>query len=193
MKEVLELEKRLGEGGFGEVYLAKWKGQKVAVKKFKILYNMDEDKTKKMIQQEIEMVKRLNNRYIIQTYDVVEYEGAMVIISDYAELGSLNDVLKNKTISLSWESKWSFAKGIARGLDYLHKSDIIHRDLKSHNVLVTKNMEIKIADFGLAKIRKSAEGKTTVFSTKLKAEGTVPWMAPELFDKDPSYSRKSDI
>jgi serine/threonine protein kinase len=61
------------------------------------------------------------------------------------------------------------------------------------NVLVAENMEVKLADFGLAKIKKSAEGKTTAFSTNLKAEGTVPWMAPELFHREPIFSRKSDI
>ena len=82
-----------------------------------------------MIQDEIEIVKRLKCRYIIQTYDVEEYEGRMVVISDYAELGSLNKVLQNQSNPLSWETKWNFADGIAKGIDFLHKSDIIHRDL----------------------------------------------------------------
>src|SRR5204863_3129362 len=65
--------------------------------------------------------------------------------------------------------------------------------IKSHNILVTKNMEVKLADFGLAKIKKSAKENKTEFSTKLKLEGTIPWMAPELFHKEPVFSRKSDI
>src|SRR5688572_10396097 len=193
MSLVVDKKNCLGEGGFGRVYLGEWKGQKVAVKRFKILDSENDDKTKKMIQYEMDLVKMLKNRYIIQTYDVIEYEGAMVIISDFAEMGSLKKVLKDESIPLSWETKWNFAEGIARGLDFLHRSNVIHRDLKSHNVLVTKNMEVKLADFGLAKIKKSSEGNKTEFSTKLSAEGTMPWMAPELFEKEPVFSHKSDI
>src|SRR4030095_13151286 len=146
-----------------------------------------------MIQYEIDLVKMLKSRYIIQTFDVMEYEGAMVIISDFAEMGSLRKVLENESIALPWETKWNFAEGIARGLDFLHNSNVIHRDIKSHNILVTKNMEVKLADFGLAKIKKSAKENKTEFSTKLKLEGTIPWMAPELFHQEPVFSRKSDI
>src|SRR5688572_12054996 len=132
MDLIIDLKKRLGEGGFGEVFLGTWKGQKVAIKRFKVIHNVDEKKIKKMIQQEVDLVKLLKSRYIIQTYDVVEYEGTMVIISDYAEMGSLNKVLENESIPLPWETKWDFAEGIARGLDFLHKFNVIHRDLKSH-------------------------------------------------------------
>jgi len=117
----------------------------------------------------------------------------MVIVSEYAEMGSLNKVLKDESIPLCWNTRWNFAEGIAKGLELLHRSGVIHRDLKSHNVLVTKTMEVKITDFGLAKIKKSSEGKTTTFSAKLKAEGTIPWMAPELFNEEPDFGRKSDI
>jgi serine/threonine protein kinase len=72
----------------------------------------------------------------------MEYEGTMVIVSDLAEMESLRKVLENEPITLTWETKWDFAEGIARGLDSLHKSNVIHRDLKSHNILVTKNTEI---------------------------------------------------
>jgi len=105
MELIIDLKNRLGEGGFGEVFSGTWRGPKVAVQRFKISEDKDEKKTKKMIQDEIEIVKRLKCRYIIQTYDVEEYEGRMVIISDYAELGSLNKVLLNQSISLSWETK----------------------------------------------------------------------------------------
>src|SRR5690606_26902785 len=130
MDLIIDLNNRLGEGGFGQVFLGTWKGQQVAVKRFKILEDEDEEKTKKMIQYEINLVKRLKSRYIIQTYDVIEYKESMIIISDYAEMGSLNKVLKTKSIPLSWETKWDFAEGIARGLNFLHKSNVIHRDLK---------------------------------------------------------------
>src|SRR5688572_14596329 len=193
MDLIVDKKKCLGEGGFGQVYQGEWKGQRVAIKRFKILDSESDGKTKKMIRHEIDLVKMLKSRYIIQTFDVLEYEGAMVIVSDFAEMGSLRNVLGNESIILTWETKWDFAEGIARGINFLHKSNVIHRDLKSHNILVTKNMEVKLADFGLAKIKKSAKENKTEFSTKLKAEGTIPWMAPELFHKEPIFSRKSDI
>src|SRR4051812_34427820 len=130
MDLIVDKNKCLGEGGFGQVYLGEWKGQKVAIKQFKILDDERDEEIKKMIQYEIELVKMLKSRYIIQTFDVMEYEGAMVIVSDFAEMGSLRKVLDNESIALSWETKWDFAEGIARGLDFLHKSNVIHRDLK---------------------------------------------------------------
>ena len=142
MDLIVDKKKCLGEGGFGQVYLGEWKGQRFAVKRSKILVSESDEITKKTIQQEIDLARILKSRYIIQTFDVMEYEGAMVIVSDLAEMGSLRKVLENESITLTWETKWDFAEGIARGLDFLHKSNVIHRDLKSHNILVTKNMEL---------------------------------------------------
>src|SRR4030095_13258677 len=85
-----------------------------------------------------------------------------------------------------------YAEEIAQGVAYLHSQNIIHRDLKSANVLLNKHMQIKLCDFGLS-------GTFTILSRGSEASvehhmvGTYPWMAPELFDKNPKVGRKCDI
>src|SRR5690606_20542541 len=116
----------------------------------------------------------------------------MIIISDFAEMGSLKKVLENKSISLFWGTRWSFTEGITRGLGFLHKSNIIHRDLKTHNVLITQRMKYKFTCFCLAKSKKPVKENKTELPTNLKAEGIILRMAPELFFNEPIFSRKSD-
>ncbi|KAF9164529.1 hypothetical protein DFQ26_001336 [Actinomortierella ambigua] len=115
---------------------------------------------------------------------------------ELAEKGSLAQAInKGHLASDDWVTKRRLAHEIARGLAYIHQEGIFHRDLKSANVLLTKHMEIKLADFGLAQIRSmtsaasSAGGKDSA-----RAAGTLRWVAPELLYADkPMYSAKSDV
>lgn len=86
-------------------------------------------------------------------------------------LGDLHDVLR-KYLSLSWDTKLSFALGIAKGMEYLHglSPPIVHRDLKALNVLVDANYQVKVADFGLSKA--IPQEKTQATNTKM---GTLNW------------------
>jgi proto-oncogene tyrosine-protein kinase ROS len=96
-------------------------------------------------------------------------------------LGSLHDVLQRQTIQITWPDRWLIALQMTKGINYLHTllKPIIHRDIKSHNVLMTENTRgflVKIGDFGLAKIRH----ETSQQSTHGPVVGTLPWKAPEL-------------
>ena len=92
-----------------------------------------------------------------------------------------------KNQSLHWTTKIDFALQIARGLDYLHERNIVHRDLKSFNVLVSKDNKLKLCDFGLAKVK--------LHSTTNNANtvGSVPWHAPELFEINAVHKKQTDI
>ena len=85
--------------------------------------------------------------------------------------GDLHSVLR-KNPNLPWETKLNFAKGIAQGMEYLHRLSppIVHRDLKALNILVDRNFGVKVADFGLSKA--IPEGKTPATNTKM---GTLNW------------------
>src|SRR3984893_4472895 len=178
----LVLGKLLGRGGFGEVYLGEWNYHKVAIKKFFLL---DEQ----LIQQEIDIIKKLRSKYIIQLYSVEIHDESIVMITDYAENGNLATVLENRDIKMDWELRLKITDNIIRGLAFLHSNNIVHRDLKSLNILMNEYYEAKLCDFGLAKI------KTKTASTMLNNNnaGTLRWMAPELFSKRPHYNYKSDI
>src|SRR5688572_32042438 len=145
----------------------------------------------KILKEEANVLERAKNRHIIQFYCIDEYEGSPVMITDFADNGSLSKVLVNKKIVLDWDTRWRFAEDIASGIDFLHNMNVVHRDLKSDNVLLTKTMEIKLCDFGLARIKENISTKS-MFSASY-AIGTLPWMAPELFLLKPIFGRKSDI
>jgi TPR repeat protein len=177
MSELI-FDKIIGRGGFGEVYVGKWNYHKVAIKKFFLNPNDNQ-----LIQQEIDIIKNLRSRYIIQFYGIENYNGSIVMITDYAERGSLATVLENSKITLNWDLRLKITNDIIKGLAFLHGKNIIHRDLKSSNILMNEHYEAKLCDFGLAKIK-----ERTAFNV-----GTLRWMAPELFSRRPHYDYKSDI
>lgn len=98
--------------------------------------------------------------------------------------GSLRDVL-DRSLDLKWSLRLKLAKDAAKGMDYLHKRKIIHRDLKSQNLLVDKTWTCKVADFGISTVK---EAKTRTMT----CIGTPTYMAPEVLGKA-KYSEKADI
>jgi serine/threonine protein kinase len=109
----------------------------------------------------------------------------MCIVTEYMPRGSLRDVLNN-TDKIDWDLTVKMATDAAIGMNYLHTFDppIIHRDLKSHNLLVDDNFHVKVTDFGLAKFHSDDISMTFC--------GTLPWTAPEVFNGR-GYTTKADV
>ena len=108
------------------------------------------------------------------------------IVTEYCENGNLFELLHGpRPIVLNVKEKLHLALEIAKGVNYLHSFNppILHRDLKSLNILLNKNFQIKIADFGWARLR-------NIHMTRLR--GTFQWMAPEVILKD-NYTEKADV
>jgi predicted Ser/Thr protein kinase len=141
----LSIGKLIGEGGFGKVYLGYYNNQQIAIKK--LPFNI------KGIDKEINLLKRLKNPNIIEYYDEFQKDDNVYIVMEYADQGSLNNFIdNNKNNPHNWDLNYNFINQIVKGLRYLHSEGVLHRDLKSHNVLVCDNNVLKLADFGLAKI-----------------------------------------
>ena len=181
-----KMGQQIGTGGFGEVFLATHipTGKKCAIKRLfaKDLKGSDLD----LFIREIENLALCDNMFCLPFLGcTLKYPFS--IITQYIPRGSLFNALKHKEGSpdLSGTDKTLIAMGIARGMEYLHKKHIIHRDLKSLNILLDDRLLPIICDFGLSRQDKDEEFKT-------KDVGTPHWMAPEMIETR-TYSTKVDV
>ena len=172
----LEIGRKLGQGGFGVVNEALWQGATVAVKQ--LLGQLTPDLIDEF-QRETAVHASLRHPNIILLYGICIEATKCAMVMEFMANGSLYDVLKNPA-ELPWSRRLSLALEITAGLVYLQGKQIIHRDLKSLNILVDDRMHAKVSDFGLSKI------KLTTASMTKGGGGTTQWEAPELFDEAPN-------
>lgn len=184
----VHLGRRLGRGAFGEVYEAMYHFQKVAVKKYFGAQLRPNDRAK--IIDEILLMAELKHKYLVAFLGVIEEaSGIPSLVMECAEQGSLYDYLgAHRDIAWSWRLR--VADELARGLAYLHQKNLVHRDIKSLNVVLDEDFHAKWCDFGLAVLKQHATATQTHHD---QAAGTARWMAPELFEDEPVISRKADI
>uniref|UniRef100_A0A671P4H7 Mitogen-activated protein kinase kinase kinase 12 n=1 Tax=Sinocyclocheilus anshuiensis TaxID=1608454 RepID=A0A671P4H7_9TELE len=164
-EEISELQ-WVGSGAQGAVFLGKFHGEDVAVKK-------------------VRDIKETEIKHLLNTHQgVCTQAPCYCLIMEYCAQGQLYEVLRaGRKITPSLLVDW--AMGIAGGMNYLHLHKIIHRDLKSPNMLITHDDLVKISDFGTSKELRDK-------STKMSFAGTVAWMAPEVIRNEP-VSEKVDI
>ncbi|KAK0163477.1 hypothetical protein PV327_007152 [Microctonus hyperodae] len=189
----LQLEEVIGVGGFGKVYRGFWQKHEVAVKAARQDPDEDRSVTLENVRQEAKLFWLLEHENIVQLEGVCLKEPNMCLVMEYARGGSLNRVLSGRKIRPDVLVDWAIQ--IARGMDYLHNKapiSLIHRDLKSSNVLLSEPIEnedlqcktLKITDFGLA--------REVYKTTRMSAAGTYAWMAPEVI-KQSTFSKASDV
>jgi len=184
---------KLGEGGFGVVYRGDWQGNAVAIKKLSMNRPLSEKEIDDF-QQEMELMSMLHHPQIVRFFGGYLQDEfghpSYGIVMEYCLKGSLSSVL-HFDHPLAWTVRIAISYDIARGLLFLHNKGIIHRDLKSANVLLDKEMNAKLTDFGLSYIKQ--ESRKTTIKTGGQAKGTLEWMAPELFQKKVEYSTQTDM
>ncbi|XP_055740173.1 mitogen-activated protein kinase kinase kinase 20-like [Salvelinus fontinalis] len=169
--EDLRFYENCGGGSFGSVYRAHWISQdkEVAVKKLL------------KIETEAEILSSLSHKNIIQFYGAVLESPNYGIVTEYAGGGSLYEYLSSEqSEEMDMEQIMTWAMEIAKGMHYLHSEapvKVIHRDLKSRNVVLTADKVLKICDFGASKFQSHTTHMTVV--------GTFPWMAPEVIQSLP--------
>ncbi len=164
---------KLGSGGMGIVYLAEDTklGRKVAIKFLPHNISVTQEE-KERFKIEARASAALSHPNIATIYAIEESEGQTFIVLEYIDGVELKEKIKSGP--LPCQEAVNFAIQIAEGLDASHKAGIIHRDIKSQNIMVTKEGKVKIMDFGLAKI-KGGEQVTKMGSTV----GTISYMSPE--------------
>ncbi|XP_048565693.1 probable serine/threonine-protein kinase DDB_G0267686 [Triticum urartu] len=184
--EDLVIGEQVGQGCCGTVYHALWHGSDVAAKVFSKQEYSEELLT--TFRQEVSLMKKLRHPNIILFMGAVVSQQPLCIVTEFLPRGSLFQLLQNNIGKLDPRRRVNMAIDIARGMNYLHTSipTIVHRDLKSPNLLVDKNWNVKVADFGLSRL------KLETFLTTKTGKGTPQWMAPEVLRSEPS-NEKSDV
>ncbi len=180
---------KLGEGGMGVVYLAEDTKleRKVAIKFLPHHISVNEEERERF-KIEAKAAASLNHPNIATIYSIEEVDGEMFIVMEYIEGRELKEIVRtNRNTPLPIGEITKFAKQIAKALQAAHEKGIIHRDIKSSNIMITLKGQVKITDFGLAKIKGSAE--LTKTGTTI---GTLAYMSPEQV-KGAKTDKQTDI
>ena len=189
----IKILKNIGFGGSSDVYLGDYRGTEVAVKKLHLI-EAKKDFIKEY-KREVSSLVLLYHPYLVLLIGAIAEPFNLSIVTEYCKGGNLFELLyKKPNIYLSWELKRKILLEIAIGMNYLHTNNppILHRDLKSLNILLTDKIEkntdttdIKISDFGLSRLYQ----KSCLLTGQL---GTCYWMAPEII-VNKRYSTKVDV
>ncbi|XP_040967824.1 probable LRR receptor-like serine/threonine-protein kinase At1g56140 [Gossypium hirsutum] len=165
---------KLGEGGFGPVYKGRLDdGRAIAVKQLSAVSRQG----KSQFVTEIATISAVQHRNLVKLYGCCIEAEQRLLVYEFLENKSLDQILFGKSLDLNWTTRYDICLGVARGLAYLHEESrvrIVHRDVKSSNILLDSDLTPKISDFGLAKLY---DDKKTHISTRVA--GTIGYLAPE--------------
>ncbi|KAK2656645.1 hypothetical protein Ddye_009697 [Dipteronia dyeriana] len=179
---------KLGEGGFGGVYkgLLTDQSTEIAVKKV----SRGSKQGKKEYMSEVRIISRLRHRNLVQLIGWCHEKGDFLLVYEFMPNGSLDYHLFGGKITLTWTIRYKIALGLASALLYLHEEweqCVVHRDIKSSNVMLDSNFNAKLGDFGLARLVDHDMGsQTTVLA------GTMGYLAPECVTTGKA-SKESDV
>ncbi|OIW01625.1 hypothetical protein TanjilG_22669 [Lupinus angustifolius] len=183
-------EKKVGSGGFGVVYYGKLDdGKEIAVK----VLTSNSYQGKREFSNEVSLLSRIHHRNLVQLLGYCREEGNCMLIYEFMHNGTLKEHLYCPLThgrSINWIKRLEVAEDAAKGIEYLHTGcvpAVIHRDVKSSNILLDRHMRAKVSDFGLSKI--AVEGVSHVSSI---VRGTVGYLDPEYYISQ-QLTDKSDV
>jgi len=182
--EEISLEQPIGAGSFGAVFRGRCRGEVVAVKKCKL----DDPKDADMLLMEVRYLQKLRHPRLVSFLGCCNRPPHVLMLIEFMEGGSLHALLFGKSKrSLSFAVKARMAQQVAEGLCYLHDISIVHRDLKTANIVLDAELNCKICDFGLTITLENTH------MTVRSLQGSPRYMAPEQFEATARITEKVDI
>ncbi|PSS21779.1 Serine/threonine-protein kinase [Actinidia chinensis var. chinensis] len=181
--QLLKFETKVASGSYGDLYKGTYFSQEVAIKILKP-ERVDSDLQKEFA-QEVFIMRKVRHKNVVQFIGACTKPPSLCIITEYMSGGSVYDYLHKQKGTFKLPSLLRVAIDISKGMNYLHQNNIIHRDLKAANLLMNENEVVKVADFGVARVK----AQTGVMTAET---GTYRWMAPEVIEHKP-YDHKADV
>lgn len=185
----IRIGNKVGSGTYGTVYKGYWHGP-VAVKKFNVINEPTSEQLESFL-NEVSVLRKTRHRHILLFMGLIE--DPLLIVTQWCEGKSLYNHLYVLETEISLRQRLTIACQTAEGMDYLHAKSIIHRDLKSNNILLLEDLTVKIGDFGLSTVKTKWTCKET--NNQTQPTGSILWMAPEVIQMkfDDPFTQKSDV
>ena len=181
----LNFHDKIASGAFGVLYRGHYCGQEVAIKVLKSGEKASQEEVHREFAQELSILRKVRHKNIVQLIGAMTKPPRLCLVTEFMKGGSALQFL-HKHAPLKLGQLVKLSTGVALGMDYLHKVNVIHRDLKTANLLMDENEVVKVADFGVARV-KCSDGSNMTAET-----GTYRWMAPEVISHQ-YYNHKCDV
>ncbi|KAG0055230.1 hypothetical protein BGZ83_009285 [Gryganskiella cystojenkinii] len=172
--EDLKVYDTIGSGSFGKVFHGDLLGTEVAIKE--CVRSESKAFDDKYYKREVDILRQARHPNIVQFMGICKRKKRFYIITEFLPLGNLRRWIQDETKEFGWDTRISFAIDISLALAYLHHKNIIHRDLKGENLLISDNMRIKVCDFGFSRVAAKDEDEMR----RISYCGTDGYMAPEI-------------
>ncbi|KAL0868073.1 hypothetical protein ABMA27_008713 [Loxostege sticticalis] len=186
----------LGSGFFGQVYKVTHRDTN-EVMVLKQLYRVDDDAQRNFL-KEVAVLRSLSHPNVLRFVGVLYKDKRLHLVTEYVPGGTLHHLIQDTSTPLSWRLRARLARDVAAGVGYLHRMNVIHRDLNSHNCLVREDKTVIVADFGLARIVQRTAASTLERGPHARTRkrytvvGNPYWMAPEMMNGN-VYDEKVDV
>ncbi|XP_070051382.1 serine/threonine-protein kinase STY17 isoform X1 [Nicotiana tabacum] len=180
---LLKFENKVASGSFGDLYKGTYCSQEVAIKVLKPEHlNMD---MVKEFSQEVFIMRKIRHKHVVQFIGACTRPPNLCIVTEFMSRGSIYTFLHKQRGAFKLPTLLKVAVDVSKGMSYLHQNNIIHRDLKTANLLMDEHGVVKVGDFGVARV----QVQTGVMTAET---GTYRWMAPEVIEHKP-YDHKADV